>query len=66
MVFERARSAAPCVLFFDELDSIAVARGSGGSNNGAMDRVINQVGWLGQSSFFFLVCISYLFRFVAV
>mmetsp|Transcript_8538 Transcript_8538/g.16477 ORF Transcript_8538/g.16477 Transcript_8538/m.16477 type:complete len:741 (-) Transcript_8538:177-2399(-) len=43
MVFERARSAAPCVLFFDELDSIAVARGSGGSSNGAMDRVINQL-----------------------
>lgn len=43
MVFERARAAAPCVLFFDELDSIAVARGSGGNNNGAMDRVINQL-----------------------
>jgi transitional endoplasmic reticulum ATPase len=43
MVFERARSAAPCVLFFDELDSIAVARGSGNSSNGAMDRVINQL-----------------------
>ena len=34
MVFDRARSAAPCVLFFDELDSIAVARGSGNSSNG--------------------------------
>ena len=43
MVFDRARSAAPCVLFFDELDSIAVARGSGNSSNGAMDRVINQL-----------------------
>jgi transitional endoplasmic reticulum ATPase len=43
MVFERARAAAPCVLFFDELDSIAVARGSGNSSNGAMDRVINQL-----------------------
>merc|ERR1711915_1056797 len=26
-VFDKARSAAPCVLFFDELDSIAKARG---------------------------------------
>merc|ERR1711881_431293 len=29
-LFEKARGAAPCVLFFDELDSIARARGSGG------------------------------------
>ena len=26
-VFDKARQAAPCVLFFDELDSIAKARG---------------------------------------
>ena len=26
-VFERARNARPCVLFFDELDSLAPARG---------------------------------------
>ena len=26
-VFDKARSAAPCVLFFDELDSIAKSRG---------------------------------------
>lgn len=26
-VFDKARAAAPCVLFFDELDSIAKARG---------------------------------------
>jgi ATP-dependent 26S proteasome regulatory subunit len=29
-VFDKARSAAPCILFFDELDSIAKARGGGG------------------------------------
>ncbi|KAK6023218.1 ATPase, AAA family [Ostertagia ostertagi] len=28
-VFDKARAAAPCVLFFDELDSIAKARGGG-------------------------------------
>jgi len=43
-VFDKARAAAPCVLFFDELDSIAKSRGgSGGDGGGASDRVINQV-----------------------
>lgn len=43
-VFDKARAAAPCVLFFDELDSIAKARGGGGGDaGGAADRVINQV-----------------------
>merc|ERR1712156_317602 len=43
-VFDKARSAAPCVLFFDELDSIAKSRGgSGGDGGGASDRVINQI-----------------------
>lgn len=44
-VFDKARAAAPCVLFFDELDSIAKARGGsiGGDAGGAADRVINQV-----------------------
>merc|ERR1711868_319222 len=43
-VFDKARSAAPCVLFFDELDSIAKSRGgSAGDGGGASDRVINQV-----------------------
>ena len=43
-VFDKARQASPCVLFFDELDSIARARGSGaGDGGGAGDRVINQI-----------------------
>jgi transitional endoplasmic reticulum ATPase len=43
-VFDKARSAAPCVLFFDELDSIAKARGSSaGDAGGASDRVLNQL-----------------------
>jgi transitional endoplasmic reticulum ATPase len=42
--FDKARSAAPCVLFFDELDSIAVSRGhSMGDAGGAGDRVMNQL-----------------------
>jgi transitional endoplasmic reticulum ATPase len=43
-VFDKARAAAPCVLFFDELDSIGTARGGGGGDaGGAGDRVMNQL-----------------------
>jgi len=43
-VFDKARGAAPCVLFFDELDSIAKMRGgSSGDGGGAGDRVMNQL-----------------------
>uniref|UniRef100_A0A3Q1I515 Transitional endoplasmic reticulum ATPase n=1 Tax=Anabas testudineus TaxID=64144 RepID=A0A3Q1I515_ANATE len=43
-VFDKARQAAPCILFFDELDSIAKSRGGGaGDAGGAADRVINQI-----------------------
>ena len=33
-IFDKARSAAPCILFFDEMDSIAKARGGGQVCNG--------------------------------
>ncbi|CAH0773375.1 unnamed protein product [Bemisia tabaci] len=43
-IFDKARAAAPCVLFFDELDSIAKSRGGNvGDAGGAADRVINQI-----------------------
>lgn len=43
-LFDKARSASPCILFFDEMDSIARARGSGGSGSSdTSDRVINQI-----------------------
>lgn len=45
-VFDKARAAAPCVMFFDELDSIAKARGGSGASGdagGASDRVLNQI-----------------------
>jgi transitional endoplasmic reticulum ATPase len=42
-LFDKARSASPCILFFDEMDSIARARGSGGGSSDTSDRVINQI-----------------------
>lgn len=43
-IFDKARASAPCVLFFDELDSVGVARGgSQGDAGGAGDRVMNQL-----------------------
>lgn len=40
-LFQRARAAAPCVLFFDEFDAIAPRRGN--DNTGVTDRVVNQL-----------------------
>ncbi|PWY73700.1 AAA-domain-containing protein [Aspergillus heteromorphus CBS 117.55] len=40
-LFERAQAARPCVLFFDEFDSIAPKRGH--DSTGVTDRVVNQL-----------------------
>ncbi|CAN6454665.1 unnamed protein product [Victoria cruziana] len=42
-IFQKARSARPCVIFFDELDALAPARGSSGDAGGVMDRVVSQM-----------------------
>uniref|UniRef100_A0A8C5MZM6 Peroxisomal ATPase PEX6 n=1 Tax=Leptobrachium leishanense TaxID=445787 RepID=A0A8C5MZM6_9ANUR len=42
-VFSRARAAAPCIIFFDELDSLAPNRGKSGDSGGVMDRVVSQL-----------------------
>lgn len=42
-VFSRARGASPCVIFFDELDSLAPNRGKSGDSGGVMDRVVSQL-----------------------
>ena len=53
-VFERARRARPCVVFFDELDALAPPRGRDGDSAGVMDRVVSQLlaeldGLMGES-----------------
>ena len=40
-VFARAKQAQPCILFFDELDSLAPNRGGAGDGGGVMDRVVS-------------------------
>lgn len=43
LVFERARSSAPCVVFFDEIDSLCPKRGSDSGGGGVSERVVNQL-----------------------
>ncbi|KAG7412284.1 Peroxisome biogenesis factor 1 [Fusarium oxysporum f. sp. rapae] len=40
-LFERATASKPCVLFFDEFDSITLKRGS--DSTGVTERVVNQL-----------------------
>jgi len=40
-IFKRAKEAEPCIIFFDELDSVAPARGQSGDSGGVMDRVVS-------------------------
>ena len=41
-IFKRARQSAPCVVFFDEIDSIAPVRGAGGET-AVTERVVSQL-----------------------
>lgn len=40
ILFQRARDSAPCVIFFDEIDSLCAARGG---DNQSTERVVNQL-----------------------
>ncbi|KAL1262269.1 hypothetical protein QQF64_007534 [Cirrhinus molitorella] len=48
-VFRKARTVAPSIVFFDEIDALAAARGSSGHSGGVADRVLAQLltgdGW---------------------
>ncbi|MBZ5520658.1 MAG: CDC48 family AAA ATPase [Acidobacteriia bacterium] len=41
-IFRKARQAAPCILFFDEIDALAPMRGSGAGDSHVADRVLGQ------------------------
>ena len=41
-VFRKARQASPCIIFFDEIDSVAPVRGSGSGDSNVTERVISQ------------------------
>jgi transitional endoplasmic reticulum ATPase len=41
-IFRKARQAAPCIIFFDEIDSIVPRRG-GRFDSGVTDRIVNQL-----------------------
>ncbi|VDN06509.1 unnamed protein product [Thelazia callipaeda] len=42
-VFEKARMAEPCVIFFDELDSLACIRGRFGDSSCVSDNIVSQL-----------------------
>ena len=50
-VFTRAKTSAPAIIFFDELDALAPKRGQAGDSGGVMDRIVSQLlSELDQSS----------------
>jgi transitional endoplasmic reticulum ATPase len=41
-VFRKARQAAPCILFFDEIDALVPSRGAGEADSRVSERVVSQ------------------------
>ena len=42
-VFRKARQAAPCIIFLDEVDALVPRRGSGGSESHVTESVVSQI-----------------------
>ncbi|KAL2327506.1 hypothetical protein Fmac_020933 [Flemingia macrophylla] len=42
-IFDDARTCAPCILFYDELDALTTTRGKGKEGASVTDRVLNQL-----------------------
>ena len=62
-VFDKARQAAPCVLFFDELDSIAKSRGGSVGDGGERGREREEGGQEERLSFFSFCLFSFFCLF---
>jgi transitional endoplasmic reticulum ATPase len=41
-IFRKAKQAAPCIIFFDEIDALVPARSAGGSDAHVAERVLSQ------------------------
>jgi transitional endoplasmic reticulum ATPase len=41
-IFRKAKQASPCIIFFDEIDSLVPARGGGSSESHVAERVLSQ------------------------
>ncbi|MDP2899903.1 MAG: AAA family ATPase, partial [Candidatus Bathyarchaeota archaeon] len=42
-IFRKARTAAPCIIFFDEVDAMAPGRGSSLGDSGVTERMVSQI-----------------------
>ncbi|MDX1442101.1 MAG: CDC48 family AAA ATPase, partial [Nitrosopumilaceae archaeon] len=42
-IFRKARQAAPCIIFFDEVDALVPRRASGGSESHVTENVVSQI-----------------------
>ncbi len=42
-IFRKARMAAPCIIFFDEIDALVPRRGSGSSDSHVTENVVSQI-----------------------
>ena len=42
-IFRKARQAAPCIIFLDEVDALVPKRGSGGSDSHVTENVVSQI-----------------------